>query len=55
MAIRVFAEKSEARDRDKKRNRIVLEIGNHQFHLSRDEAFKLHGQLSRYKLQGAKK
>lgn len=45
--IKVIKVKNESRPRDKKRNRVVLQIGKRKLHLSPIEAYFLYSQLSR--------
>ena len=47
--IRITRAKNESRNRDKKRYRVILEIGEVEFHLTREEAANMKSQLNRFK------
>lgn len=49
--ITVKVAKEENRQRDKKRKRLVLTIGNKSWHIAREEALKLRDKLNRIKLE----
>lgn len=40
----------ESRPRDRKRNRLLLTVGDESWHITREEAKKLKDQLGRFKL-----
>jgi hypothetical protein len=40
----------EVRARDRKRNRLILQIGRHKFHITRKEARSLRDQINKFKL-----
>ena len=48
--ITVRRAKHEDRVRDIKRDRLVLRVGAHRFHITRDEAASLKRQLGRFNL-----
>lgn len=40
----------EVRERDKKRKRLLLQVGDRKIHMTRQEALRLRIQLNRFKL-----
>jgi hypothetical protein len=48
--IKVSVANAESRERDTRRKRLLLTIGNRSFHITRKEGLKLLKSLARYKL-----